>query len=540
MKAIAIASYLDTFPQLPSFIWFCFFLFFCSCNKTDERIEIPVLTTKNLYNITATTAEGGGFVINDGGSSVIERGLCYSLTINPTINEMVVVSGSGNGNFQNTLTGLNPNSTYYVRAYGLNKAGIGYGNQVSFVTLSNGDVPSVNTMPITSITQNSAISGGNVLSAGASPVKARGVCWSQSPSPDISDAHTTDGIDIGSFESHIDGLLSLTVYYLRAYATNNSGTGYGNQISFSTAGASGETPVVVTTAISSITTSSAISGGNVISSGSTSVTQRGVCWSTLPNPTIGENHTSDGTGIGFFSSSLTELTANTLYYVRAYALNNNGISYGDTISFKTLDPGPINCPSVVTYEGRIYNTIEIHSQCWLKENLNVGIRIDGTQTQVGGNGIKEKYCYDDQESNCDLYGGLYQWDEVMQGVTSPGDKGICPDGWHVPDEADWNELANFLGGDSIAGGKLKKSGTAYWKSPNTGATNSSGFSALPGGYRGSNQQFSNLTLSGLIWTSSEGDATIAWYRSFYYSSEQLGRYSGQKIVGYSVRCLKNK
>ena len=139
--------------------------------------------------------------------------------------------------------------------------------------------------------------------------------------------------------------------------------------------------------------------------------------------------------------------------------------------------------SSVTYGGQTYSSVEIDDQCWMAENLNIGTRIDGDTDQTNNSTI-EKYCYDDDTDNCDTYGGLYQWDEMMQYVTTEGTQGICPAGWHLPTDAEWTTLTNFLGGESVAGGKMKEEGLDHWQTPNTGATNSSGFTGLPGGFRG--------------------------------------------------------
>lgn len=138
------------------------------------------------------------------------------------------------------------------------------------------------------------------------------------------------------------------------------------------------------------------------------------------------------------------------------------------------------CPDSILYSGEWYTLIQIGSQCWMAENLNVGTQIPGI-TYMSDNGIIEKHCYNDIADSCEVYGGLYQWNETMAYVYSQGTQGICPAGWHVPTVADWNLLADNLGGPSVAGGHLKAAGTRYWKSPNTGADNSSGFSAYGGG-----------------------------------------------------------
>jgi uncharacterized protein (TIGR02145 family) len=200
------------------------------------------------------------------------------------------------------------------------------------------------------------------------------------------------------------------------------------------------------------------------------------------------------------------------------------------------------CPGVptVNYAGQTYNTVYIGNQCWFKENLNVGTMIPGANNQTN-NGTIEKYCYLNNPVNCATYGGLYQWNEMMQYVTIQGAKGICPTGWHVPTDAEWTTLTTYLGGASVAGGKMKEAGTSHWLSPNTGATNSSGFTALPGGDRGYSGNFYNLTYAAFFWSSSqfEFDATHAWLRDLDYNYEVVYRVNYGKPYGFSARCVQD-
>lgn len=198
-------------------------------------------------------------------------------------------------------------------------------------------LPTITTTSISSITSNSAKSGGIITLAGTSSVTSRGICWSTRTNPTIAlSTKTVDGSGIGTFTSSITGLLAGTTYYVVAYATNSSGTAYGNEVSFQTP-ASANLPVLTTTAISSISSTTAQGGGTITSAGSSPVTARGVCWSTSTNPTVSlSTRTSDGTGTGTFSSSIVGLTTRTKYYVRAYATSSAGTSYGNEVTFTTL------------------------------------------------------------------------------------------------------------------------------------------------------------------------------------------------------------
>ena len=189
--------------------------------------------------------------------------------------------------------------------------------------------------------------------------------------------------------------------------------------------------------------------------------------------------------------------------------------------------------------GQKYAMILIGDQCWLAKNLNIGTLIPGVTNPIEDSEI-EKYCYNDSEVNCTTYGGLYQWDEAMGYVTTEGAQGICPEEWHIPSDTDWDELVNFLGGNDVAGGKLKETGFVHWLSPNTEATNSTGFTALPGGDRhytiGS---FSDLGTHVYFWSTTENGEPEVWRRMINKGWGGVDRDTYYKTYGFSVRCLKN-
>ncbi|MBL7137255.1 MAG: fibrobacter succinogenes major paralogous domain-containing protein [Bacteroidales bacterium] len=298
-------------------------------------------------------------------------------------------------------------------------------------------------------------------------------------------------------------------------------------------------PIITTTPLSNILENTATSGGNIISDGGSPIIARGVCWSTTPNPTILNSFTIDGTGEGYYTSTITGLISNTNYYVRSYATNIVGIEYGNEINFTTLD---FSCPGIteIIYEGETYSTVQIGTQCWLRKNLNIGIRIDGVNNQTN-NGIIEKYCYQDIDANCTIYGGLYQWNEMMQYATTSGGRGICPQGWHVPTKNEWDQLLVGLGGSGVAGGKLKETGTSHWLAPNTGATNISSFTALPGGYCYPTSGFYLLSQEARLSSSSIYSVSNqqSWAPEIYYSNTSIAFNNGPWIAGFSVRCIKN-
>ena len=503
--------------------------------KAGESHTSPTVTTAEVTAITQTAATTGGEVVSEGGSPVTSRGVCWSLNPYPVTSDTKTVDGSGPGQFVSSVTGLTANTTYYLRAYAINAVGTAYGDEKQFKSSQEVTVPSITTAAVTNVTNTSAVSGGTVTSDGGANITARGVCWSTGYDPTIADAHTNDGTGAGSFISQITGLQANTFYRVRAYATNSVGTSYGAQQTFSTL-QNPALPTVSTAQAMNVTTTTATTGGNVTSDGGSTVTTRGVCWSTSTNPSTANSHTTDGTGTGVFTSNIAGLSSSTNYYIRAYASNNVGTAYGNQITISTLSS--FTCGQALAYEGKYYSTVQIGSQCWFRENLNVGTRINGNQNQTN-NSIKEKYCQNDLEANCDIYGGLYQWNEAMQYSTSQGVQGLCPPGWHVPSSNSWGTLANNLGGGSVSGGKLKETGTAHWASPNTGATNSSGFTGLPGGYKSITGGFISLNTYGNLITSTQDNSTFAWVWILCYDTQSYYQYSWEKINGFSLRCLKD-
>ncbi len=292
----------------------------------------------------------------------------------------------------------------------------------------------------------------------------------------------------------------------------------------------------VTTTMPTVTTSSIINanqtfatgGGNVTSDGGATVTSRGVCWSTSQNPTISDDHTIDGTGTGIFTSNITGLTANTPYYVRAYATNSVGTSYGDQVSFTTTGGGGGGqpCPGIPTItdprDGNVYPTVQIGTQCWLQKNMNY---------QTGNS-----WCYDDDPSNCSTYGRLYDWETAFE---------ACPSGWHLPTDDEWCTVTQFIdptvncntSGSIGTDVGLKMKSTSGWNNGGNG-TNVSGFTAFPSGARGYQGSFAYLGTYAFFWSSSEYSSTIAWDWTLDYSSDAVSRDGGHKTAGFNVRCVR--
>ena len=196
--------------------------------------KLPCLKTKEVTAITNRTASCGGEITNEGDSPVTIRGICWNKTGTPTIADLITNNGGGTGNFTSNMTALNTNTKYYVRAYATNARGTAYGNEITFTTLEQAVTPEATTAGVTDITSNSATCGGTVIKSNGSEITGRGVCWNTTGNPTTDDAKTADGNEMGSFKSKITGLKAGTRYFVRAYATNANGTGYGPQIEFTT------------------------------------------------------------------------------------------------------------------------------------------------------------------------------------------------------------------------------------------------------------------------------------------------------------------
>ena len=260
-------------------------------------VAAPTVITTTPSSVTSTSAHSGGNVTSEGSASVTARGVCWSQSANPTIFNDKTIDGAGAGGYSSSISGLIPGSTYHVRAYATNSAGTGYGGDQTFTTPAT--VPTVTTTAVSSVTSTGASSGGNVTFEGGASVTERGVCWGSSADPTIFNDKTIDGAGAGGYSSSISGLIPGSTYHVRAYATNSMGTGYGRDLILTTLAT---VPTVATAVISSVTATSASSGGNVTFEGGASVTARGVCWSQSANPTIFNNKTIDGAGAGGYSS----------------------------------------------------------------------------------------------------------------------------------------------------------------------------------------------------------------------------------------------
>ncbi len=552
--------------------------FALSCEKEDP-VEPPTLTTAEVTEITGNSATSGGSVTDDGGATIIVRGVVWDQSENPTVNEKEgsTIDGIGSGEFTSSMAGLSPGTTYFVRAYAVNSAGTTYGNQVQFTT---NELASVTTAEVTDITSNSAACGGNVTSDGGTDVTARGIVWGvfENPTVDNHAGKTSDGSGTGEFASNLTELSPGTKYYVRAYATNNEGVSYGNQVEFTT---DARLAIVTTKEVTDIKYYTAKSGGVVIDDGGEEVTARGIVWSIFENPTV-DNHdgkTSDGFGTGIFTSNLSGLDPGTTFYVRAYATNKTGTAYGDEKSFNTPVDG-LPCPDITTFtdprDGKVYSTVQIGGQCWLKENLRYLPAV--SPVSAGSLTDPHYYVYGYQGTSIfeakatafyQNYGVLYNWPAAMNGASGSaanpsGVKGVCPAGWHLPSDGELAQLVNYLmdeydltnnaGDVNGVGNKLKSCRQVdsplggdcatiehpRWNSHDTHyGTDQFGFSALPAGLRQEFGYFLNIGSYSAWWSTSGSSTTHALYRSLNYHNSLVFRESYNKANGLSVRCVRD-
>lgn len=402
------------------------------------------------------------------------------------------------------------NTTYTYRVYCFNEIGnSAYSNEFTISTA----FPILTTANVISTGVSTASSGGTITSDGGATVTARGVVWSTTINPTIAlPTKTINGAGTGTFVSNITGLLTNTTYYVRAYATNNTGTSYGENVNF-----------IINAP--SITTNQLLiyggdywnnlplykTGGTITSDGGYPITARGIVWSTSPNPTIAlSTKTIDGSGIGTFVSVATGLITNpvTTYYIRAYATNSNGTFYGGemTISTRLYYPHNTIGSDVTDIDGNVYHTVSNCSQTWTQSNLNVthyrngDVIPQGDFNQISNATTGAWYYYNNDPANGAIYGKLYNW----YAVNDP--RGLAPVGFHIPSRGEWDtflicvsDYLDYYNNPPIGGtncitcyDRVIEAGSSHWPNGSTG-TNLSGFKALPLNYNGTSVTFWSST-----------------------------------------------
>lgn len=410
-----------------------------------------------------------------------------------------------------------------------------------FSTCNKNSLPIVVTNDVTGITQTTAVTGGNITDDGGAEITHRGVYWGTRPAPEFDGnaRRTLDGSGKGIFSSHLAGLELNTTYYVKAYDTNSEGTSFGEEVSFNTA--PGLIGTVSTVQVTHITESAAFTGGVPMYTGGAGVEiiAKGVCWSTSPNPMVDDNKTTDGSGSAAYVSHITGLETNTTYYVRAYVTNEAGTGYGEMLSFtppedlsQVLFNPEKTYGSVSDIDGNVYKTVQIGNQIWMAENLRTTRLNDGTW--LGDFLINIIY-----ESYIAVVGNYYRWYYVQTGK-------LCPSGWHVPSQEEVDTLLIHLGGSAVAGGKLKETGTLHWSNPNTGASNETGFSAIPGGYFDNPYGYMPATIhemgtTGIWWLSTPSPydcCSMAFILS--HSDQELSLNEMNIYIYLPVRCVRDE
>ena len=488
---------------------------------TTQSALPPTLSINEVTNVEYHTATIAAEVTSDGGASVTERGICYSTTENPTIESNKVVSGKGTGDYTANLTGLQDSTTYYVRAYAVNKKGTAYGEQVSFMTKGY-KLPTITTANPTNVEYTSATVGGNVTSDGGAIVTERGVVYSTSQNPTTLNNKVTSGNGTGSFTCSLNNLQAGTTYYVRAYAKNKKGTTYGVQKSFTTK--SYALPTVTTSAATNITYTSATIDGNVTADGGATITERGVVYSTSQNPTTSNSKVVGGSGLGSFSCSLSNLQDGTTYYVRAFARNSKGTAYGNQIVFAT-NKKPIE-------NGHEYVDLGL-SVKWA--TCNVGAESPeecGTYFQWGETN-EDKVCGWSTYKWCNgYYSDLTKYNENDNITTIE----LCDDAasvnwggaWRMPTSAEWKELLN-----NCTWKKTSKNGTSGYIIT---ATNGNSIFLPFAGYLMDGGVYGKIKY-GFYWSSSLNTENLrcAYRLDVRSNSAYLGINSTNRNEGQSVR-----
>ena len=506
------------------------FLIQIGCNR-KLLDEIPSLLTVNPTNTSYTSITSGGVIFSTGGDSILSRGVCLSIHRNPEIFDNKTLDGTGSGSFTSVISGLMAGTKYFLRAYATNKVGTGYGNQDSITTPA--EILIISTAALSGITSTSAISGGNI-SIGGAVLLSRGVCWGTNTGPTLANSLTMDGTETGSFISTITGLTAGTTYYVRAYATINSGTVYGNEQIFITV-----CPLP--------TMPGAIIGNTTVTQNATGVTYSissvsgatGYTWTVPSGATI-----ASGQGTTSITVNFGTLGGN----ISVQATNSCGNSASNNLNVITILSA--DCGTVTDIDGNVYTTVTIGSQCWMVENLRTtkfrnGVPIPNiTDGPTWAALTTSAFCWfnNDATTYKGTYGALYNWYSVTDS------RNIAPVGWHVPTDDDWHTLILTLDAtaqlvnpfeSNIASGALKEKGIVHWLSPNIGATNSSGFTALPCGSRVYPAIFGEDSDNGVWWSTTEYDTGYAWLRHLFYNDTIVYRDTNNKQDGFSVRCVKD-
>lgn len=499
----------------------------------------------SVYEITGYNAHCDAKVTSEGGNAVTERGILWGENSDLTINDgNKITNGVSSGVFSTEINGLDQLSTYHVRAYAINSAGTTYSDELSFTTNSMG-FPTVVTSNVDYTEGPTAVAESEVTDNGGFAVISRGICWSTNENPSINDNTTTDGNGLGVYSSTLTGLLPNETYYVRAYATNEKGTSYGEAISFNTLNG---LPTIISS-IKEVGTTTASINSEATANNGYNIVSKGACWSTSSNPTLSNTNTNDGSGSGSFVSNLTSLTEGETYYVRGYTATTYDTVYSGEL---VVTAGDL---LLFDIDGNDYEIVQIGTQKWMAENLkttkynNSEPIVLATQDWHWSYTRSAYYCWYENDSlqYADTYGALYNWYAVNTG-------NLCPDGWHVPTDEEWKTLEMELGMSQAEADNTQWRGTnegsklggnsELWTDgdlENDSEFSTSGFFALPGGWRHEDGYFMYEGYNGWWWSSNEigGGSLIGRNRTLDYGYSTINRSGADKKVGTSIRCLKD-
>jgi uncharacterized protein (TIGR02145 family) len=490
--------------------------------------------------------------------AVTSRGIVWGESSGPSLESKVgfTEDGSGTGTFVSNLTNLTPANTYYVKAYATNSAGTAYGEEKSFTTAG---LPTVVTGEVIGIYYDSAACSGEVTSSGGTEITARGFVWRETgvghPTLEENDGFTIEGNGLGAYSGSIAPLDYATSYNVRAYATNNAGTSYGDLKVFTTIPGP---PSVTIVSVTNIDAHVATATAEVIDLAGASTCWIGIYWDIFENPDSDNHQGYIGQTVyaeGKVEVLLTGLSPEAIYYIRAIVGSNADIVVNGEENSFTTSPFTYQADSFTDARDNIsYNTVTISGQTWMAENLAYLPEVCDVDTECGywvydysGTDVPSAKATD----NYSEYGVLYSQ------LTA---KEACPTGWHLPSSDEWSLLEinigmeyNYAYGNlnrknTTEGDKLKEVGDTHWTdtypAPNSG-TNVTGFTALPGGVRDiiSNNTFQYLESIAYFWTSTiignTSDEVI--YRTIHGSAIRKNRWSKvpYENMGMSVRCVKD-
>ena len=551
----------------------------------------PVIRLDSILTVWDSYAQVQVALEFDGGASVTDMGVCWGTQANPTIED--IHKSTKDTVAVLDIPSLQPNTQYYVRAYAVNKVGVAYSEEKVFTTYA---IPEVRTEEIADIQVNTALLSATLLFDGNDTATIKGFCWSDKAEPTIDGNHIAVDTTSAHYIYVLSELLPATEYHVRAYAQNKIGVAYGEEKIFTT---SKEivSPTVTTAAITQITETTAVAGGNVTSDGGASVTERGVCISTVSNPTTSNIKITAGSGTGSFTCNLTGLHTNTTYYVRAYAVNNKGTAYGEEISFTTADNPPSNLtamPFSVSESKQVYfskGNLQYTQSTNTWSFASAQYEMIGTDNVIGGSVESDPKYGDDKKGNAladkiDLFGwstaatnfGVctstdnadYSGSFVDWGTNKIGND--APNTWRTLTYDEWYYLrytranANDLygvaqvnglnglillpdnwtcpAGVAFKSGLQSYDGVDYYAVYQTFTADqwlkleTAGAVFLPAaGYRVHSNMY-NVQNRGLYWSATEDSSTSARYLRFY-SYEATVRYDYDRYFGFSVRLVKD-